>query len=569
METFLTTRLADETYTRFCESRLSEAHLADALAAVTRATVERALADVPQPTVLKLRDAAEALWRSLRASEARALAHAPPFDAAPLVARLRELSDGAARRQLVADTLVDAVRRGASLELRDASLAVHRRAAADLVAAWERDVLHGGGDVRTPSGVVAVASATASACYKSPLGAPKAELAELAAELGSRSAPLTVADLRELCRRLQTSSVTGALSFAFHATEGDWEAVFLTPPRAVVAGPPARLREARPWTPDDSGGCSVNPAATAPKAEGGALPPPQQFLYTVGRGAESGAHVALGDTVLAKGGGLLASLPGTARLDADGTARARYLRVDPDCGIATVLEVAAASGGAPKATSVLRLQLYMPTASELEGVGDDDGSGGGGEGDTTSSSGGGSGGVIDWVDAQRDWEGNLVIVWGGRNNLTGGVTWASHKGLKDAWAKGEDPFLELDDAEVDDMFATRCEHGAAADFRDHGNLVTAHVRQVEEETPRGRFLSPVTSVLYNDVLLAVLPGVQAIAAWGTPHAFVVWTHDGRGVTLRGAATPDDVEMRTAVTARAVRVPAEGVASIAPWWWPLN
>jgi len=207
--------------------------------------------------------------------------------------------------------------------------------------------------------------------------------------------------------------------------------------------------------------------------------------------------------VLARGGGLLAVLPGWHGVRADGTAYGHFVRVDPKTRVADVLCVESHPAPAPapcerelrrerdpaSARVLLRFKLGVDSEDPEACVG--------------------------WVDAQRDFEGNLVLAWGSFNARTGGVARSYYMGLveADAYPPGADPFRELDKDDVDVMFAARLEDAAAIDFRDHGNVLEAVVRDGD------------TTVVYHDTIIKELGGIELVAVWGTAHAFVGWALD--------------------------------------------
>jgi hypothetical protein len=218
--------------------------------------------------------------------------------------------------------------------------------------------------------------------------------------------------------------------------------------------------------------------------------------------------------------------------------------VDPNTRVASVLRVTSSSSGAVREPDAARVLLRFVLSVDEE--------------DPSKA--------IGWIDAQRDFEGNLVLAWGSFNPLTGGVARSYYMGLEEAdeYARGADPFREVDKGDVDDMFAARFETAAAIDFRDHGSVLEASIANGE------------TTVVYHDTVIKILRGVRLAAIWGTAHAFVGWIRDKDGAmyagTWHGAQGADQVE-ETVVKSQLCKLPHVPMAaehesvslSIAPWW----
>jgi hypothetical protein len=521
-------------------------------------------------TVLQLRGVGEGVWES---TWARDLDAAPPaLDTRALEAALRAVKrDDADRRDRA---LVEEL--GAQAE---------RAALGALAAAASRAPV-----TRLRAAAMRVFEALARA-----ISLCTAKNESTAARLCARALrrPLRGENLRALAHDLRVGSITYALAFCVYALvarapteaqradESDSEdsdsrasgasgepqsqSQFEEP---VFLGVPAMLREARAHAfhahardqentsgaeatyaeatyAEATDACRTNPADTRPNPAGGALPDPASFVFSVGD-AQDG-FVGYQGTVLLRGGGLLAVLPGWRGTRPDGCVFAHYVRVDPVTRVASVLRVSSArhsegSEDEPASASVLlRFKLGVDPEDPAARVG--------------------------WIDAQRDFEGNLVLAWGSFNALTGGVARSYYMGLveADAYPSGADPFRELDKGDVDDMFAARLEAAAAIDFRDHGNVLEAVVRGGS------------TTVVYHDTIVKELRGIELAAVWGTAHAFVGWTfHQERvfGGTWEGAQRAGDLEAAPG----SCRLQSLGLAlldergaerracvSIAPWW----
>lgn len=565
LEDFLQAFVPPDILEAFLAPRVTLESMVEAIVFVARNHILNALrgrvrdmtTDARARAVLQLRDMAEEVWGSLKTTEPCFKTSA--FDARGLMEALRaeprEDADG--RLSVLATFLVRMAKETAQRQLTDvrhASLDAKLHAAAVLIRRWEATSLR---EVHAPEPadtrlVTQITPSNAADMDttrgRAPLGAPRPVMKAHVDAYTRRLAEgeqLTTSVLRELQRGLQTSSITGVLSFCYHVLVGDWEDMFLAPLPTKLLGVPAMLREARAWRADEK-----NPALIKPKAEGGALPPPTQFVYTVGK--DKDGHVGYKGRVLLPGGGLLAVLPGWHGSDEEGNLFAHYWRVNPATRVASLLRVAESGTGHMTARVKLSFEVDLPEHGEEEEEEDRP--------------------VIDWIDAQRDFEGNLVLSWGGYNRLTGGVAWTCYMGLteRDEYPRGVDPFRTLEEADVDDMFVARLESAEAIDFRDHGNLMTAEVRHVEEVTPKGRFFSPTTSVVYHQTIVNELVGVEATAVWGTAAAYVVWTKDGHAATVHGASERHEFQY-TLPTRGVYKVPAMGseasIVSIAPWWSP--
>lgn len=557
MEDFMQVYVAPTAIDAFVMARVTCEEMAVAMTTTLAAAVDTAVARAKSSrvgSVLELRDVAEAIWRDLALTEPHVLVGA--LDSRKLVEHLRTAAardDVSGRLRALSMFLHDATAatvHGSLKDVRRVSFTTKVQAAVNLVRTWERTTLRGSCTPTRAEPVCAVAAVTGGGpARRSVLGASKATMENVAAAMMAgytRHEQLTVESLRAYQKTLQTASITAVLSFGYHAIVDDWEGMFLAMPTHVLLGVPAMLREARPWRPAHG----VNPATIIPKAEGGAVPPPTQFLYTVGKGRDG--HVGLGGTALLQGGGLLCVLPGWHGTTKDGVHYAHYWRVDTARQVATIIEVYEAEAGDMQARVKLTFQLDMPEP-------DDDGA---------------EDRAIDWIDAQRDFEGTLVLAWGGYNPLTGGVAWTCYMGVaeKEAYVNGDDPFYPVNDADVDNMFFARLESAEAIDLRDCGSVVSAQVKYVEEVRHDTRLLSPVTTVIYHQTVLNELGGVEAAAIWGTPSQYVVWTKDGHAATVQGATAEDEHKNFQFMNMSRSNVPAIGneadIVSIAPWWWPL-
>jgi hypothetical protein len=334
----------------------------------------------------------------------------------------------------------------------------------------------------------------------------------------------------------------------------------------VLLGVPAMLREARPHT-FSSLGSPPNPACVEPKRAGGALPALDSFLVCCGGRLEfKGRVVARVGGATPESSLLLTVLPGWT--SSSSVRCMHYVCVDRHTRVASLLRVTANKAGDPDSVlTLLRFEL---------GVDEDD-----------------PRKVIGWIDAQRDFEGNLALAWGSFNPLTGGVARSYIMGLEEFDDErkytegGVDPFRELNKDDIDAMFAARFEAGAAIDFRDHGSLLEASV------------LNGVTTVVHHDTIVKVLHGIEFAAVWGTAHAWVGWVVDSssssgagsdsgndasnsktvlRAKVWRGALTPEEVNetwnaaalcalpvVHSQASASKCKSKSNKTISIAPWW----
>jgi hypothetical protein len=545
IEDILRTRVSLDTLDMFVRTRISATEAAAAVASLARDVVRAFLTEARKhvsvvPSVLELRNCGDAAWEAVCKLEPACRAHA--MDVRCVETAIRALPrDDAARRE---EALVTTV--GAQAE--------------HVASRVFTDVLQSSQGTRTRAAALRILVTMSSTTLAWAPGNCVSDRIARDTQRRATSALLCPSDVRAVERALQVGSITHALTFCILSLaspplpddkdrDNDKDVDSATASAfPVLLGVPAMLREARPHAflqKDDAldGDTEkalkrTNPALTEPKPAGGGLPSPSSFLVCRGSSLEYNGKV------LARCGGLLSVLPGWRGIRTDTAAFAHYMCVDPHTRVASVLRVTSSSSGAVREPDAARVLLRFVLSVDEE--------------DPSKA--------IGWIDAQRDFEGNLVLAWGSFNPLTGGVARSYYMGLEEAdeYARGADPFREVDKGDVDDMFAARFETAAAIDFRDHGSVLEASIANGE------------TTVVYHDTVIKILRGVRLAAIWGTAHAFVGWIRDKDGAmyagTWHGAQGADQVE-ETVVKSQLCKLPHVPMAaehesvslSIAPWW----
>lgn len=125
-----------------------------------------------------------------------------------------------------------------------------------------------------------------------------------------------------------------------------------------------------------------------------------------------------------------------------------------------------------------------------------------------------------WIDCQRDSEGSLVLIWGHINPLTGSVTYESMVALEEDFAKSETiEFLD----HIAGM-PNRRTLGARMDWRDHGNVLSAH-HTVQDQVSASRertWLHKYDICFASTKLMTIETQSRPIQSlFGGPHDFFV------------------------------------------------
>lgn len=431
--------------------------------------------------------------------------------------------------------------------------------------------------------VLSVAAEEACSKWLAPLAAPPPMQRRIARWIHKQAASkktewLSPTVLRHLCEDLLTSEI-GALAFVQETRLEAFEETFQTPPPALLFGLPGMVREARPWKADKK---MVQPPSTwrAPKASARCTVPnaAEEMLYISPKGGlYLNGHLIDG---MQHPQTLLVTVPGVWKEEGDKFSQT-VLAVNPCTAIAQVLQISFTTSKT-RFKSVLRWKFLLdtPDASVTpheEADGDDDVhsvarhpklAAGAGAGADTATQGSPSIVRLRWVDMGRLEDGTLVLAWGDRNPVTGGVVWAYHMGFNEHAdpATHADPFCDVKDADVDAMFTRRFwQNELRADFSNHGSLLSAAVTLAPQECKSKVFLVPTTQIVFGDVLVASLPNVWATAVWGTPARFVLWDAEGNGGVFSSTSVSENAVIEDA-DEQLDMMPCI-TRALVPWWGP--
>ena len=148
-------------------------------------------------------------------------------------------------------------------------------------------------------------------------------------------------------------------------------------------------------------------------------------------------------------------------------------------------------------------------------------------------------GRVDWITSLRDAEGVLMIVWGGRNVLTGGETWMRHLTVSDAALTDDAPSLEdlypSISTSFEDLEGSLFEsilRGGACDLRDHDSVISSCTTMEFRDALPPSQLTPVTIVYMGSVILGHYP-YAVHGAWGVPSLLYLNTPNGVVVIEKG------------------------------------